>query len=195
MFGYWTAECNGTKKACFVYGKDMGHDWSEARIGAAYHSSVVCDLADIKKPPIFYCSSPSVCCEIERAAFFPEAGELRKPGLLKNTMDLDDENAGLSVPCQGGFEPIDLTDISHFVRSDGRYEILKNMLTAVMNAKDGVAKSHLLIADEKENILMWIASLSVIFPLECVKNLSFCTYEYRPIISDFDKEIKRLKGE
>ena len=186
MFGYWRREINGQDKACFVYGKDMGHDWSEARMESSYHSSVICNLEDVKLAPIFYCASPSVCCEIERKAFFPEQGTLAKPAPLVYTRDLNDENEGLKIPCQPGFDPLEIDDIIQFIREEDRSSILQSMLMAIMKNKDGNERCHIVIADQQENILYWIAAISLVFPLDCVKKLSFCTYEYKPMYSEFD---------
>ena len=58
----------------FSFSKDLGMDWTGARPNTAYHSAVICDPEDVRKAPVLYCSSPVVCCDIMRDAFFPVGG-------------------------------------------------------------------------------------------------------------------------
>ena len=83
-----------------------------------------------------------------------------------------------------GFKEITEDGIIQFISTDNRLECLKKMLSALIQLKSGNEKCRIVIADEKNSILMWIAALSYIFPIENSLQLSFTTYGYS--IGDFD---------
>ncbi len=66
---------------------------------------------------------------------------------------------------------------------DFRMDFFCHMLAAVIGS-DQIHK--VIICDKHENIVMWIAAIQYALPLQCVREMSFSTYEYNPIISEFD---------
>ncbi len=180
-FCYFPYEISGSNKACFVFAKDMGHDWSNGRFATPYHSMVICDSEDLKKDPVNYCSSPSVCCNIKRSEFFPEDGELAKPSYLSYTKSLDDDDPMLALKHGSPFDRISQQDVIEFIKSqDQGTEILKMLFQAVVELKGGMSDKKIVIADSGENTLKWIAALSYLFPYKNASLISFSTYNYTP---------------
>lgn len=181
---YKTVNIGGVEKGLFWFGKNLGIDWSGARPGNIYLYSLVCDMTDIKKAPVMYCSSPAVCCNIMREQFYPESGKLSKPGYLRNISSLDDDEGIANLEYSAGFEEITIKEISNFILADENRKILCSMLSTLMELKDGNPRCRLIIADERRNIMLWIAALSYVFPLENLLEMSFSSYTHTP--SDFD---------
>lgn len=176
-YSFYSETINGNiKKNIFVYGKGM-IDWSGGRLGN-YHSAVICDDKDIKKYPILYCSSPVVCCDIRREDLFPSDGStITPPPILSDLKSLDSPN-DLSIKHSAGFEPLSVDDVIQFIRQNDNLSIFMNMLSALIQLKDGDVSKRIVIADRKENILKWIVALSIVFPLKSALNISFSTYSY-----------------
>lgn len=181
-FRFRMEEFDGVTKATFSFAKDLGMDWTGARPNTAYHSAVICDPKDVRKAPILYCSSSVVCCDIMREAFFPVGGALEKPSFLPVPASLDDDTFLLHHAA--GFTEITPEDISRFLFDDERLPIFQRMLAALMRCKDGDARFRLVIADRKENVILWIAALSHVFPQKRLLRLSFNTYSDHP--EDYD---------
>ena len=181
---YKTVKIGGADKAVFWFGKNLGIDWSGGRPGNSYIYTLTCDVGDVKKTPIFYCSSPAVCCNISRSEFYPEQGSAKKPELLRYISSLEEENDLAPVKYSAGFDEITAREIVDHIRTDNNIDILCSMVSALMELKDGNLGRRLIIADERRNILLWIAALTYIFPVESSRELSFSSYTYAP--SDFD---------
>lgn len=183
-FSYRPIEIDGTQMGVFSFGKLMGIDWSGARPGNIYLYTVVCDKEDIKSAPIMYHSSAAVCCDIPRSEFYPVSGNIARPDLLRYTESLGDEEDIAPVEYSAGFERISPDDIKRFIADDDNRKILCSMVYALMENKDGNVRRRIVIADEPENVMMWIAAISFIFPQENLYGLSFSTYTHAP--ADFD---------
>lgn len=177
-----------TDEGCaFSFGKNMGHSWDEARYPAVYMSSVYCEKKYIKKYPVLYCSSPLVCCDIKRGEFFPvkpnDESVPEKPQQLGYMKSLDDAN-DIRVKNSPGFVEITDDDVYCFIRTGNNANILISMVSALIKYKTGDEKCKIVIADSRENILYWIAAISMAFPLEQAINISFTSYGYS--IGDYD---------
>lgn len=181
---YKTINVGGTEKAVFWFGKNLGVDWSGGRPGNKYIYSLVCEPSDIKKDPILYCSSPAVCCNIFRSEFFSQSQAPAKPELLKYIDSLEETDDLAPTEYSEGFDEISADEISELLNTDDNLDIFCSMLSALMEYKDGNNRLRLIIADERRNIMLWIAALSYVFPLENTRGLSFSSYTYSP--SDFD---------
>jgi len=180
---YKLMDVDGNKRPVFLFGKNMGIDWTGRRIGNYYNAAVICEMTDVKKAPVLYCDSPVVCCDIMRTEFYPE-GEASAPALLKYTKGLEKEDDTLEIRHQAGFEAISENDIIDFIGKEGRIDILKSMLTALMKLKEGDKSCRIIIGDEKDNIILWIAAISHIFPVQNIMDFSFTTYGYN--IEEYD---------
>lgn len=183
-FAYKPLAIEGAEMGVFSFGKLMGIDWSGARPGNIYLYTVLCDKTDIESAPIMYHSSPTVCCDIPRSAFYPEMGSIAKPDFLKYANSLDEEDEVAPVEYSAAFEPISHDDIKRFIADDENRAVLCSMVYALMENKDGNVRRRIVIADEPANVLMWIAAISFVFPCENLYGLSFSTYTHEP--ADFD---------
>lgn len=166
--------------ALFLFGKNLGMDWSGGRPGNPYIYFVACGINEVKKSPILYCSSPAVTCDIPRSEFYPEDSSLRKPSFLSAIKSLNDVDNIAPLSYSAGFNSIAPNEIIEFVNEEGRLEIMLSMLSSIMEYKDGNARRRIVIADSCDNILMWIATLSYIFPEANTRELSFSTYTFAP---------------
>lgn len=174
---YYHESVNGVNKSVFVYGKGM-LDWSMRGGIASYHSAVICDDKDITRYPIFYGSSSVVCCDIMREDLFPDNGTtIKAPAMLKDLPSLDSPN-DIQIKHAAGFEPFALSDIISFIREEDRLSILESMISSIIQLKSGDSSKRIVIADKNENIPLWIAAISYIFPLPLSLSISFSTYSY-----------------
>lgn len=184
-FSYSTVTVGGNEKALFIFGKNMGYDWTGNRPGNNYIYSVICDTSDVCRAPVFYCSSPAVVCNIPRSEFFHNDGTCaEKPGLLSNPLTLEQTTDISPLKTIGVFGRITESDIQDFLDQGSNTEVFLSMVDALLKLKDGDVGKRLIISDKKENALMWIAALTNTFPLELAKNISFSSYTFSP--SDYD---------
>lgn len=172
-------EIDGSNRCVFVYGKDMGISWDGGRPFGAYHSVVICDIADIPSYPILLCSSPIVCCDIPREEFFPNDGSKVLGPVQLNYLPTLIEKNNVKLKHSAGFSEINEGDLFAFIQADNRIEILKSMVSALINLKSGNEQCRIVIADERKLIAKWIAAISYVFPLELAIDISFSTYRYR----------------
>lgn len=77
---------------------------------------------------------------------------------------------------------INIDTIQDFL-GDGRTEMFCHLLAAVIE-KDTIHK--VIIHDTHDNILKWIASVEYSLPPQCAREVSFSSYEYDPMMSEFD---------
>lgn len=174
---YYHERINGTVKCVFVYGKGM-LDWSMRGGIASYHSAVICDYEDISRYPVLYCSSPVVCCDIMRENLFPSDGtKIQTPALLKDLPSLDVQN-DLPIKHSAGFGEIRLSDVIEFVREGNNLDILKSMVSSLIQLKSGDTSKRIVIADKSANIPLWIMAVSHVFTLSSALTISFSTYSY-----------------
>jgi len=76
---------------------------------------------------------------------------------------------------------VDIDNIIDFLSVDGRMEVYKNMLHAVLAFEK--ERKRVVICDEPENIIMWIAAIQYAIPLKAALNINFTTYEFDPSLS------------
>lgn len=176
-FGYYPIVLNGEKCVIFQYGKFMGCDWTNSRYSNMYNSAVVCSINDIDKYPFQYCDSPIVCCDIKRSYFYPK-GEAPEPSLLPYPDGLEAKFDKLAIPHTAGFEKITESELMEFISDTdyGRLDILMSMIEAIIRLKTGDTSCRIIIGDQKDNILYWIAALTYVFPAELAKDISFTTF-------------------
>ena len=174
-FTYTTCEVDNVKKGVFSFGKNMGLDWTNQRPNASFNTALICDSTYITKAPVFYCSSPLVCCDIPRSAFFGKDAEANI-GYLRDVSDLNDTENIQNTPYKAGFEPITIDDISDFISDDDNADILIPMISCLLDLKSGISEKGILLVDSVKNNLLWIAALSLVFPVEVAKQISFSNY-------------------
>ena len=79
---------------------------------------------------------------------------------------------------------ITVSSVQEFLEEESwRIDFFRNLLAAVFHM-DQVHK--IIIYDDHENIIRWIAAVSFALPLQCASELSFSSYEENPRMSQFD---------
>ncbi len=94
--------------------------------------------------------------------------------------EVNDPNVPAYLPEPTG-EPgsmISVASIKEFLGQANRLEIYKHMLAALLYFRR--EKKRVVIIDEAENIIFWIAALEYALPLSFAQRLNFNTYEYNP---------------
>lgn len=99
--------------------------------------------------------------------------------------DVDGTNEVNYLPNVSSVDPgdvINIDTIQDFL-GDDRIEMFCHLLAAVIE-KDTIHK--VIIHDTHDNILKWIASIEYALPPQCARKVSFSSYEYDPMMSEFD---------
>ncbi len=76
---------------------------------------------------------------------------------------------------------VDIDAVIDFLGVDDRIEIFKNMLHAVLAYE--TERKRVVICDEPENIIMWIAAIEYALPLKIALGINFSTYDFDPSLS------------
>jgi hypothetical protein len=108
--------------------------------------------------------------------------------LLRSGMNFDEVNDPnppdyLPAPELTVGEVLNIGAVADFLNSGDRIEIYKKMLCCALSFKN--SKKRVVICDERENVIMWIAALQYSLPLDLAVNLSFTTYAYDPALSAY----------
>lgn len=106
--------------------------------------------------------------------------------LLRNRMDFEEVNNPnppdfLPTPVLEKGYTVDTDSVIDFLSIGSRLDIYKEMLYAMLAFED--QRKRIVICDEVENIIMWIAALEYALPLRNVLNINFSTYEFDPSLS------------
>ena len=105
---------------------------------------------------------------------------------LRDHMEFDEVNnpnppAFLPTPVLEKGYTVDVDSVIDFLSIGDRLEVYKNMLFAMLSFEKD--KKRVVICDEQENIIMWIAALEYALPLKIALKINFTTYEYDPSLS------------
>lgn len=76
---------------------------------------------------------------------------------------------------------VDSDSVIEFLGCEGRLEIYKNMLYAMLAFES--QRKRVVICDTRENIIMWIAALEYALPLKLALEINFSTYDFDPSLS------------
>lgn len=128
--------------------------------------------------------SHSIICDEAEYAYYP--CEFYGSEMLRDSMDYEEINNPerppfLSAPelLRGYF--VNINSVIEFLGEDDRMTIFENMLHAMLSFES--ERKRLVICDEPDNIIMWIAALEYTLPLKLALNINFTTYEYDPSLS------------
>ena len=106
--------------------------------------------------------------------------------LLRTQMKFEEVNNPdkpdyLPVPVlERGFT-VDIDAVTDFLGVDNRLEVYKMMLHAMLVFER--ERKRIVICDEPENIILWIAALGYALPLRNALNINFSTYDFDPSLS------------
>lgn len=128
--------------------------------------------------------SHSIICDYEEFNVYP--CELYNSSILRKNMKYEEVNN--PNPPQYLLEPIlekghtiNSNNVVKFLRKDENIKYYKNMVYALLEFSK--EKKRIIICDNPENIIMWIAALEYTLPLEIAKKINFTTYEFDPELS------------
>lgn len=144
----------------------LGRDYmgSAGRFGNHLSHSIICDFSDFDIYP----------CELYASI------------VLRNSMEYEEVNNPdppkyLEIPELTKGYVINPESIIEFLEISDNLEIYKHMLVAML--KFQIEKKRVIICDEPDNIVKWIAALHYTFPLNIAKKVNFTTYEFDPELS------------
>ena len=143
----------------------LGRDYMEGgRFNNHMSHVVLCEPSDLTDYPVRYYGSAML-----RSRMKPE--EVRsseRPAFLETP----DVMPGSAITPQR---------VMDFLCASDRLEVYKKMLAAMLAY--GRERKRLVICDEPENSILWIAALQFSLPLEAALSVNFATYEYDPGLS------------
>lgn len=106
--------------------------------------------------------------------------------LLRDQMQFEEVNNPnkpdfLPVPIlERGFT-VDVGTVIEFLSVNDRLKIFKNMIYAVLSFDS--QRKRLVICDDPQNIIMWIAAIEYTLPLSIAMSINFSTFDFDPSLS------------
>lgn len=108
-------------------------------------------------------------------------GDLLRSKMKFEEVNNPDKPAYLPTPVlERGFA-VDIDAVTDFLDADNRLEIYKMMLHAMLAFER--ERKRVVICDEPENIILWIAALGYALPLRNALHVNFSTYDFDPSLS------------
>lgn len=144
----------------------LGRDYmgSAGRFGNHLSHVVLADENDMQNYPCEFYGSSLLRDHME----FEEVNNPNRPDFLPEPV------------LERGFT-VDIDAVIDFLSVDDRIEIYKNMLHAVLAFE--TERKRVVICDEPENIIMWIAAIQYALPLKTALGINFSTYDFDPSLS------------
>ena len=144
----------------------LGRDYmgSAGRFGNHLSHVVLADESDMQNYPCEFYGSSLLRDHME----FEEVNNPNRPDFLPEPV------------LERGFT-VDIDTVVEFLSVDDRIEIFKNMLHAVLAFES--ERKRVVICDEPENIIMWIAAIEYALPLKIALGINFSTYDFDPSLS------------
>lgn len=153
-------------RAAFSLNTYLGRDYmgSMGRFGNYLSHSILCDMADLTIYP----------CELYQSVIF-------RSGMEYSEVNNPKPPAYLPEPRLLKGDIVHVDSITEFLGTDERMDVFKNMLHAMLLFEK--ERKRLIICDEYENIIMWIAAMEYTLPLRTVRGINYTTYAYDPELS------------
>lgn len=144
----------------------LGRDYmgSAGRFGNHLSHVVLADESDMQNYPCEFYGSSLLRDHME----FEEVNNANRPDFLPEPI------------LERGFA-VDIDAVIDFLNVADRIEIFKNMLHAVLAFE--TERKRVVICDEPENIIMWIAAIEYALPLKIALGINFSTYDFDPSLS------------
>ena len=163
-FSYQKLEISHEETAVFVFGKNLGREIvSEGRAGNKLVYTLVGSMREVLDYPCFYGDNAFFQNKLTRSYFVNGNRDSRAAALPPVSLI-----AGKRVTRESAHA---------FLQADpNRTEYLASLFYALLQERSG-GNRPILICDQKENIIFWIAAVTLLFPLEIAKNISFNTYD------------------
>ena len=156
----------GDRSCAVALSTYLGRDYmgSAGRFGNHLSHVIVSDSPELTGYPCEYYGSASLRSRME----FEEVNNPEPPDYLP-------------APVLERGPVVDVEAVTEFLSIGSRLEIYKDMLFAMLAFES--QRKRVVICDEPENIVMWIAALEYALPLRNVADINFSTYEYDPSLS------------
>ncbi len=156
----------GNGKCASTLNTYLGRDYmgSAGRFGNHLSHSIVCDFQDYNVYPCELYGGTSLRDHME----YEEVNNPNPPEYLP-------------VPELEKGYVADIDSVIDFLGDDENMDYFKKMFIAMVAFKTD--KKRVIICDQPENIIKWIAALHYTLPLEIAKKVNFTTYEYDPELS------------
>ncbi len=150
----------------FAQNTYLGRDYmgSAGRFGNHLSHVVVADSSDIKNYPCEYYGSSMLRQQMDY-------GEVNNP----------ETPSFLPQPVLETGSAVNVDAVIDFLAIDGRMEILKDMIYAVLAYER--LKKRVLICDTTENTILWIAAIEYTLTLRMAQGINFSTYDFAPELS------------
>lgn len=144
----------------------LGRDYmgSAGRFGNHLSHVVIADESDMQNYPCEFYGSSLLRNHME----FEEVNNPNRPDFLPEPV------------LERGFT-VDIDTVIDFLSVDDRIEIFKNMLHAVLAFE--TERKRVVICDEPENVILWIAAIEYALPLKTALGINFSTYDFDPSLS------------
>lgn len=144
----------------------LGRDYmgSAGRFGNHLCHSVVCDFFDLDVYPCEIYGSSTLRSSMD----YSEVNNPEPPSYLPNAI------------IEKGYT-VDSDTVTEFLGIGENLDYFKKMVYAMLRFSS--EKKRIVICDEKEHIIMWIAALHYALPLDIAKKVNFTTYEFDPELS------------
>ncbi|MBR1752397.1 MAG: hypothetical protein IJ740_16270 [Ruminococcus sp.] len=157
---------DGREYTLLSFGRNLGRDLSPmTRDGNILVNTLAVPTDELNGYPFEYYGSRELFTDHERW-FFENAGD--EPAEELET--LDSITKGELAPTEA--------DVESFLEEEGRVECLLSMLRALREIADGGSIRRMIVCDKKENMILWVAALSLVYPKEAAKSFSFKTYSF-----------------
>lgn len=164
--GYTAMDIGGEELAVLTFGRNLGRDLSPlTRDGNILVNTLALPYSEIKCYPYEYYGSRELFIDCERGFFLAAPDEP-----AADLVPLQSITKSSTAPTAG--------DIESFLNDEERLPILCSMLSALMRINDGGSLRRMIVCDSKENMIYWIAALSLVFPVETAKRFTFRTYSF-----------------
>lgn len=144
----------------------LGRDYmgSAGRFGNHLSHSVVCDFYDMDIYPCEIYGSPTLRSSMEYS-------QVNNPESPAHLPEAELELGYIADP----------ESIIDFLGIGENLKYYKKMVCAML--RFSTEKKRIVICDESENIIMWIAALHYALPIDIAKRVNFTTYEFDPELS------------
>lgn len=120
----------------------------------------------------------------EETACYP--AEYYGSGMLRSSMRFEEVNDPerppyLPAPQLYPGSAVDIYAVQNFLNGDDRMRVYKTMLCAMLSFEE--ARKRVVICDDPQNIILWIAALQYALPLKNALSINFSTYDFDPALS------------
>ena len=159
-YRYSGGECAITRSAC------LGKSAFSGGMDHISHS-ILFSCSDINNYPCDFIGSPSF---------------MTAPS--PDTVYAEDGVGYMGAPVLSPGSSITVNKVMKFLSQPGYFPVFKNMLWALIHKDE--TKRRIIICDEQENTVLWIAALNYVLPVSYAKKISFSTYAYDPRTADVD---------